>query len=376
MAASALTKVALSEWLVRRTWLKHLGTALLVIVITAITANTGIIPPYGPDQYVYDGVFAYVAPLGICWLLLQVRLAGLVKIGLPLFSLFLVGSVGTVLGVIAGQAVVGDAFGEKGFALCGMFVGTYIGGSVNFNAVALEYDVVKDPTLYAGSAVVDSAMTTIWMIVNVAVPRFLGRFWPTRGDRPSTVAEPGSYVEDDTETTDPKDLGMVLFLGAFLVWASESLSTVLSEAVGFSVPMMLILTTLSLIAAQIPFVHKLRGTRLLGMFAVLLFLAVIGALCDVQALIAIGDLGVDLSIFVTIIVFVHGTLVYGASALTKGDPVVASVASQANIGGGTSALALARSLGRPDLVVPAILVGSVGTALGTYLGFATAAWLQ
>ncbi len=49
-----------------------------------------------------------------------------------------------------------------------------------------------------------------------------------------------------------------------------------------------------------------------------------------------------------------------------------AVASQANIGGGTSALALARSLNRPDLVLPAILIGSLGLALGTYLGFFTA----
>ena len=48
------------------------------------------------------------------------------------------------------------------------------------------------------------------------------------------------------------------------------------------------------------------------------------------------------------------------------------MASQANVGGGTSALALARSLGRSDLVLPAILVGSLGMAVGTYLGFLTA----
>jgi uncharacterized membrane protein len=50
-------------------------------------------------------------------------------------------------------------------------------------------------------------------------------------------------------------------------------------------------------------------------------------------------------------------------------PVLAAIASQANIGGGTTALALARSLAREDLVLPAILVGSVGTALGTFVGF-------
>ena len=38
--------VALSEWLVRHTALRHLGTALLVIVITAVAANIGALPPY------------------------------------------------------------------------------------------------------------------------------------------------------------------------------------------------------------------------------------------------------------------------------------------------------------------------------------------
>ena len=46
-----------------------------------------------------------------------------------------------------------------------------------------------------------------------------------------------------------------------------------------------------------------------------------------------------------------------------------SIASQANIGGGASAIALAEAFDRKDLILPAILVGSLGNALGTYLGF-------
>jgi uncharacterized membrane protein len=47
----------------------------------------------------------------------------------------------------------------------------------------------------------------------------------------------------------------------------------------------------------------------------------------------------------------------------------AAVASQANVGGSTSALALAKSLGREDLLLPAILLGALGNAIGTFLGF-------
>jgi uncharacterized membrane protein len=59
----------------------------------------------------------------------------------------------------------------------------------------------------------------------------------------------------------------------------------------------------------------------------------------------------------------------------KADLDVAAVASQANVGGGTSALAVARSIGRADLVLPAVLIGSLGNALGTFLGFWAAAQL-
>jgi uncharacterized membrane protein len=70
-----------------------------------------------------------------------------------------------------------------------------------------------------------------------------------------------------------------------------------------------------------------------------------------------------------VLVLVHGLVTYGAARLMRLDLDVASVASQANVGGGTSALAVARSLGRGDLVLPAVLIGSLGNAVGTFLGF-------
>jgi len=366
--------IALSEWLVRHTALRHLGSALLVIVITAITANTGIIPPYedAAPNPVYGAIFGQLAPLGIFWLLLQVRLAGLAQVGRPLLLLFLLGAVGTVVGVVAGLALIDgeSVFGDKYHVLGGMFVGTYTGGSANFVAVADHYEF-RGGTLFLGAVAVDSAMTTIWMAINVAVPRFLGRHWPKHdGAEGHANGDAITGEEEDTEAVHPMDLAILVALGALVLWGSRRLEGVTG------VPSILILTTASLVLAQTRVAHALKGARMLGMFAVMLFLAVIGALCDVGALIELKDLGFDLSLFVAAVVLVHGLIVYGAAALFRVDPVIASVASQANIGGGTSALALARSLGRPELVLPAILIGSLGTALGTYLGLLTAAWLS
>jgi len=106
-----------------------------------------------------------------------------------------------------------------------------------------------------------------------------------------------------------------------------------------------------------------------------LFLAVIGALCDVEALVRMGDLAPALIGLIGITVTTHALIVFGAARALRMDVETAAVASQANIGGGTTALALARSLGRADLELPAILVGSLGVAVGNYLGFAASGLL-
>ena len=77
-----------------------------------------------------------------------------------------------------------------------------------------------------------------------------------------------------------------------------------------------------------------------------------------------------------VVMAVHGTVLVLGGRLLRADPDAVAVASQANVGGGTTALAVARSLGRGDLALPAILVGSLGTAVGTYAGFFAAGLLS
>ncbi len=392
LVAVLALNVAVSEWLARHTVLRHIGTALLVIVVTSIVANAGLIPTYSDDVPVYRGIFAILAPVAIFWLLLGVHLESILQAGTSALVLFGLGALGTFAGVFAGMSVVGGetAFGELSFALGGMFVGTYVGGSVNYNAIALEYGVVNEGALYAGAAAVDSLMTTLWMALSIVLPRLLRRWLRRAGpvsaetmhgtpraadERPSAKEAPLDGVEDDTEAIHPVDVAWLGALGFGAFFASNALSATIEERLGWSLPSILILTTIALACAQLPLVQRLRGARTLGLFTVYLFLAVIGALCDIGALRSIGSLGVDLFAFVCIVLGVHGVLVFGGAALLRLDFDVAAVASQANVGGGTSALALARSLGRADLVLPALLLGSLGSALGTYLGFLAAGWL-
>ena len=364
-----------SEWLARHTVLRHLGTALLVILVTAVLANVGLMPAGSPPDApvpVYDGVFAWVAPLAIFWLVLPVRLAELRQAGGPMIVLFLAGAAGVVLGAVAGGWLLGGeaVMGEHYRAVGGMFVGTYVGGSINFNAVALDYGVMRDGALYAGTVAVDNVITTLWMVATLALPRLLsfGRTVARGVVSPEPRVSGDDGVATDTEWVHPVDVALVLAVGLAAVWASNGLAAWLATA-GHSVPAVLILTTVALLLAQLPWTARLRGVRVLGMLAVYLFLAVIGAFCDLRELAELGSVGLRLLAFASVLVSVHGVVTFGTARLLRLDPDVAAVASQANVGGSTSALALARSLGRGDLVVPGVLVGALGNALGTFLGF-------
>lgn len=364
--------IVLSEWLVQKTFCRHFGTALLVILMTAVTANLGLIPSASDSFELYNAIFTYVAPIAIFYLLLEVNLRDLKQAGVPMLLIFGAGTLGTVLGVLIGMWAVNgsESFGDLFYAIGGMFTGTYTGGSINFNAVALHYGVMKQGNLYAGSVVVDNIITTLWMLATIALPKILSGIAPrsTHKDSATVPDKLTADMNDDSETLAPLDLGMMLSLGAFVLWVSNLFADSFAK-LGVHIPSILILTTIALGLAQIPAIKRIHGSRLLGMVSVYLFLAVIGAYCELSALAKIGSLGMALLWFATILCLVHGLVVFGLGALFRQDWDLVSIASQANIGGSTSALALSRSLGRADLFLPAILVGSLGNGVGTYLGF-------
>ncbi len=372
IVAVLCANIALVEWLVRRTFLRHVGTALLVILATALTANLGVIP--AARNPVYDGIFAYVAPLAIFLPLLQVNLKRVARAGGAMLAAFGTASLGTFVAVpVAGwltglrEAVGTTLYGPLG----GMFVGTYTGGSVNFNALALHYGVVERGNLYAGAVAVDNIITTLWMVVTIALPRWLGRREPAASIASS---QSGAPAPRDRATVGPLELGVLLGLGAAAIWLSEGLAGWAAMA-GISIPSVLFLTTLALLLAQLRAVTGMKAVQPLGMFSVYLFLAVIGAYCDLSALGGMGSLGLTLLVFAVLAVSMHGAAAFSLGRLFSRDWALLAIASQANIGGPTSALALARSLDRDDLLLPAILVGSLGYALGTYLGFLAAEYV-
>lgn len=367
--------VVIAEWLNGKKFFNHLGTGLLVIIITAIVANLGVIPASTPATPVYENIFAYVAPISIFLMLLNINLNSLKKAGKPMLIMFLIGSFATMIGALIAMWAVGgkSAIGPFYYALGGMYTGTYIGGSINFNAVALHYGVSQQGGLFSAATVADNIITAVWVIATLTLPKILQKQFP----RTQLVKVEGESEVDtdkfmsDIESVRPFDIAFLLFMSFSGILLAAWLNKLIPQ-----IPNILWLTTIALILAQIPVVNRLKGHKLLGLLGVYLFLAVIGAYCDVPALMKDGQLAIILMAFVTLLVTVHGFITFGLGALLKIDWDIVSIASQANIGGSTSAMALSRSLNRGDLTLPGILVGALGNATGTYWGILIAELMQ
>ncbi len=372
-----LLLIAGSEWLAQNGVFKHIGSVLIIIIAAAILANIGVIPSSQNAPPIYDGIFQYAAPLGIFFLLLEVKLKDLKFAGLPMIFMFFVGALATAAAAIIGYKILSpqDHIASAN-AVAGMYTGTYTGGSANLNAVALNYGINKDGVLYAAINAVDNILTTIWLILTLVLPKVLQKYFPRKKSVPPHLEGLSDEEIKERITTNESrisltDIALLVALGL----GSMFISSQVSEAVPW-LPSIVVLTTLALIFAQIPFVQMLRGGRTLGYLLIMLFLAVIGAYCDFRALMSAGDVAGTLLIWVTIIVFLHGAFIFLIGGLLKQDWDIIAVASNANIGGATSAPVCAASLGRPDLQLPGLLAGTIGTAIGTYLGIAVAEILK
>lgn len=341
---------------------KKVGAALLVIVFTAVMANSHLIPSASNSIPLYDAIFTFVAPISIFYLLLGVNLTSIKKAGAPMIVLFLIGSLATTVGILISWYLISpqDVLGEDGKIIAGMLTGTYTGGSVNFNAVALEYDFQERGYLYAGTIAVDNVVTTLWIIVTLSFPAIVRKFWKDK--KVKTARE--NIDASDQEPINFRSLIWLLFLGVFAYYISEELTLLFPV-----IPSILTLSTIGILLAQTRFVARLQGSHSLGLYLVYLFLAVIGAYCEISSVIELKEVGVTLLLFASAAVFLHGVIVILLGSLVYRDWEMISIVSQANIGGGTTAIALAETFNRKELIVPAILVGTLGNALGTYLGF-------
>lgn len=345
--------------------LSKLGASLLTLVFGAIVSNAGLVPAASP---VYETIAGPVTYLAIAWLLLSVNLGDLKKAGTRMLGAFGLAVFGIALGSFVGALVFGSTMGEHTWRLAGVFTGTYTGGSVNFVAVGRGLELPDH--LWAGVTAADALTTGIWMAATLLIPVWFGRFFPPVPVEftelsDEQVAQGGNHHPFFSPAAlSALDMAVLVAVGLLLVTAADLTARVVPQ-----IPSVLWLTTYALILGHTPWFHRTEGALQLGTMVLHLFFVVIGIWSRVSEIMAVG---IAVFLYTLVVIGVHGLVVYGGGRLLRLDVGTLSVASQASVGGPSSALAVAVAREWPGLVLPGIIVGLLGYALGSYLGFGVA----
>ena len=381
LLALMVASVALAIWLEQKyVWASKISGAIIALLIALAASNLAIIPTscvlYG--NIVWD----FAVPLGIPLLLLQCNMKKIWKETGRMMVIFLIGAAGTVAGAFLAYTLLHSFIpGLEGVAA--MMTGSYIGGGVNFAALAAEFDVGE---IKAAATVADNLLMALYFFALIFIAGM--KFFRSHYSHPhiDAVAESGDLSGAQTQAAaywsrkgiSLKDIALNFAYAAAVVFAAKLISTFVGGLIpdtGVALHMLhtffgseyVWITTVSMACATFgeKQVAKLSGSQEIGTYLIYLFLFVIGVPASISKILTETPL---LLAFTGIMVIVNMLFCFVGGKLLHFDLEDIILASNANIGGPTTAAGMAISQGWSALVGPVMLVGTFGYVIGTYLG--------
>jgi len=365
--AALIGIAAFGFWCERYPFGRKYSGVMLLIVLAIILSNLRIIPSSAP---VYGTVWNYLVPIAIPLLLFQADLRRVFREAGATLVAFIIGSATVVAGTIIAMSIVD--LGPLEPELAGIFTGTYIGGSLNFAAVA-EATQFRDETLLAATFAADNIITSLHLIVIIMLPGIAGfaRLFPARIQGKVAPQATTGKARHQIENLDI--FGLVASLA--LAFALAAIGKEIASAMDKPQYAILVITVLALVVATSGrrLIANLSGYSEAGNVLMFIFLATIGASADIWKLIEFAPI---LFVVALIIVSVHLVLLLGIGRLFKLELGELLMASAVCIGGPATAPAIASAKGWSHLMVPGLLAGSFGYAIGSFIGVGVVEWLR
>ncbi len=361
-------------------WASKMTGCILVLLATLVLANLRIIPE---EAAAYDFVGTYLVPMALVLLLFKADIKSIVRDSGRLIILFLIGAVGTCVGaaisfpIIAGQV-------EEAPQFIAMITGSYIGGGVNFVALADNYGA--SGTTVSTANVADALTMMFFFFALMVIPsmNFFRKHWlhPIEDQNEkagnTTKAATNAAAYWGKKEISLYDIAFEIALSAVIVAIATPLANWFSAVIPTGNIVLYffnallgskyVIITLFAVAVATIFsdqLSKMGGAQEMGTYFIYLFFATMSAPVSIRLL--VGD---AVWFFVACIIIVTINIIFslvGAKLLHFGIEE-AMVCSNANIGGGSTAAALAIAKNWESLIIPGLLVGTLGNVIGNFFG--------
>lgn len=351
---------AFSLWAEKTKIGAKLSAVVIAIAAAFVLSNFSIIPTDAPA---YNMVWSYLVPLAIPLLLFKANLRKIMKEAGPTLIAFFFGAIGTIIGTFISFEIF--SLGPEGWKLAGIFCSTYVGGSMNYVATAAALQLNAGDLLTAGVAA-DNLVMAAYFVLLFALPSvaILKKLYPTVHDDKANIA--GEDVEvEDAKKPDLFNMAKGLAVGLTICAAGFGLS----DLINIQGSGILIITAIVVFLATVfpRHIGTIEGADQIGALLMQVFFVVIGASANISVVLRVGPV---LFFFAAVILLVHLLFILAAGKLFKLDLAEIIIASNANMGGPTTAAAMAVARKWKNLVIPAVLCGTLGYAIATFIGVA------
>ncbi|MDD4141329.1 MAG: DUF819 family protein [Bacteroidales bacterium] len=348
-----------------------IGTVLLCYIIGLIFGQLFI---GDVNSNIPDILSTILVPLSLPMLLFETDLKKWKRVAGKSFISMIIAIVGLVISISVGYLIFKDRLPEAD-KVGGLLAGLYTGGTPNLASIKIALGIDEATYIAVNTADICIGALYVLFLISFAKKVFSKILPPYKGATSDTQAYTEGLPEENRVIKRLKSwIRYVSFPNILAAFGVSLLIAAISAAVGFLLikneafqmaALILMITTLSIIAATLKPIKKIKGSFDTGMYLILIFSIVVASMADLSSF---SDAVLPLLGYVAIATF--GTLILHilGCKIFKVDVDTAIVTSAALICSPPFVPVVCGAIKNRDVMVSGLTIGIIGYAVGNYLG--------